>query len=418
MIQRLKRSFVTITVVSAALVLAVLMSVVNLTNYLERTNSDKEILAYLAENGGHFPQDGKGASGEASVRFDGGKGVKGDKRITVETPYETRYYSVFFPADGGMPYVDTSQIAAVTGDEAEAIARSLPTTGGKAARYGNYRYMTVESELGVLYIFLDCNRNIAAARSFFINSIIVTAAGLAVLYLVARLLAGRAIRPIAVSYEKQKSFITNAGHELKTPLAVIESSTEVIEIESGESQWTRSIHSQVERLSTLTQELIALSRMDEGTAALDLAELDVSAVVAEALAPYAVMAEQKGRVFAAEIQEGVCLRSNRGALEKVCGILADNAVKYTPEGGDIRFALTQSGGHVVLREENPAEGVKPGRREELFDRFYRGDASRSSAQPGYGLGLPLARALLEAMGGSITAESPDGKRLVITARLN
>lgn len=422
MIRKLKRSFVTITMISAALVLVILMGIVNLTTYLSRTSSDIEILMYLAENGGRFPQDGKNVpsvdmspfgSDEMRVEEPGGRVGRDGRRITNETLYETRYYSVFIPADGSYPFADTSQIAALTAEEAVSVAQSLPQTDGKAVRYGNYRYMTVAGGAGVLYVFLDCNRNITAVRSFLINSIIVTAAGLVVLYILAVLLSGRAIRPIAESYEKQKSFITNAGHELKTPLAVIESSTEVIEIENGESQWTRSIRGQVERLAALTQELVELSRMDEGRE-LALEELDATEVVAGAIEPFALLAEQKGLAFAAELEPGIRLRSDRGSLEKICGILADNAVKYASDGGSIRITLRREGGRAVLRCENPAEGLSPGKQEKLFDRFYRGDASHSSEQPGYGLGLSLARTLAEALGGRITAESPDGKRLIMT----
>lgn len=435
MINRLKRSFVRVTMLSAALVLAILMGIVNLTNYIERTNSDMEILAFLAENGGSFPDGGKkpllpsaelsggDASAEASDAAAGGA-LPGPfwgrddhhKVFTEETPYETRYFSVLLHDDGSTPSVDTSQIAALTGTEAAELALSLePTSGGRS---GSYRYMTVETDEGVLYVFLDCTRNINAVRTFLTNSVIVTAAGLAVLYLIARGLSGRAVRPIAESYEKQRSFITNAGHELKTPLAVIESSAEVIELENGESRWTKSIHGQVERLSRLTQELIELSRMDEGAASLVLSEIDISEAVAEALEPFSMLAERKGLSFTADIRPDIRLRSNREALEKLCAILADNAVKYASEGGDITFTLRRDGGRVLLRAENPADGIEPGKREELFDRFYRGDASRSSDRPGYGLGLPLARSIASALGGRITAESPDGKRLIFTVQLS
>lgn len=433
MTRKLKKSFVTITMVSAALVLAILMGIVNLANYIERAKSDTEILQYLADNGGRFPQgraDSPAASGELEDSLDseesagplpeemplrGGKNM--GRHITAETPYETRYFSVLLDAEGQLLAVDTSQIAAVSGAEAAEAAQTLRSAGRTSGRFENYRYTAVETDQGVLYIFLDCQKNIAAFRSFLLNSVIVTMAGLLVLFGVAWLLSGRAIRPVAESYEKQKSFITNAGHELKTPLAVIQSCAEVIELENGESQWTRSIHGQVERLSALTGELIALSRMDEGASQPELTELDVSEVVTRALEPFALVAEQKGLGFTADITPDIRLQSNAGALEKICAILADNAVKYASDGGEIRFFLGREGRHVILREENPAEELEAGKQEKLFDRFYRADASRSSDKPGYGLGLPLARSLAESLGGAVSAHSPDGKRLVCTVRL-
>lgn len=410
MIRRLKKSFVTITVLSAALVLAVLLGAINVINYVQRGEADEEILQVLAENGGHFPSSEKGG--------------KHQRRFTEETPYETRYFSVLLRADGSVLTVDTTQIAAVDREDAAAMAQALLAEGKTTGYVDMYRYAAVtpaaSGELGasgepggVLYVFLDCSRNLSAVREFLITSLIVAAAGLVVLFGLAWLFSGWAIRPIVESYEKQKSFITNAGHELKTPLAVIQSATEVIELENGESQWTQSIHGQVGRLASLTEELIALSRMDEGAAPPVMAETDVSEAAARALEPYAVLAEQKGFGFSADIEPGIRCRTNVESLEKICAILADNAVKYTAPGGAIHFALSLSGGHVRLTEENPAEGLSPGPQERLFDRFYRGDESRGE-QPGYGLGLPMARALAEAMGGSLRADNPDGKRLVVT----
>lgn len=439
MTSKLKRSFVTVTMLSAALVLVILMGIVNLVNTIKRTGSDTEILQYLAENGGTFPEEHRdpsdlsasdepeqfGFSEETGEFFMlDGKDRPGDRkgdmlsgRITAETPYETRYFSVFMSSSGELQSVNTVQIAAVSPEEAAATAQELFADGKTSGRFGNYRYLAVEQDGGILYVFLDCNKTILANRSFLIDSVFVTIGGLIVLFGLSWLLSDKAIRPMAESYEKQKSFITNAGHELKTPLAVIESSTEVLELEGGENQWTRSIHGQVKRLSTLTQDLIALARMDEAGNKPELTEQDISPVVSNALVPYAMLAEQKELSFAADIQPGLHMRSNQAALEKLCVILADNAIKYTSDGGDIRFTLKKDGNHVILRSENPADSLTPGKQEKLFDRFYRGDTSRSSETPGYGLGLPMARQLVESMGGKISAESPDGKRLIITAQL-
>ena len=405
MIRKLRWSFVRVTMLSAALVLVILMGLVNILNYVQRDSTDRAILTLLAENGGRFPQDGKLHGG----RF---------QRLTAEDVYGVSYFSVSLGADGTVLYMDASRAPWIDTADAVTMAQTLQKAGQTSGVYGEYKYTASYHGADVMYIFLTWSQNMAAIRSFFVNSVIVTVIGLAVLFGLAWLLSDRAVRPIAESYEKQKSFITNAGHELKTPLAVIGSSTDVIEIENGESQWTRSIHSQVERLTSLTQQLIALARMDEGAANLVLEDVDLSALVSDTLDPFSMMAEAAGIPFAAEIAPDIRLHTSRDAVEKICAILADNAVKYTAPGGGIRFSLTRENGRVILREENPAEGLSPGRQERLFDRFYRADASHSSEKPGYGLGLPLARSLAEALGGSVTANSPDGKTLVVTVHLH
>ena len=409
MIHKLKRSFVTVTMVSAALVLAVLMGILNLSNYIQRSQSDTQMLEFLSANDGSFLGGGMPGGG----RRDFGPG----RPMTEETAYETRYFSVLLESDGTVLGADVRQIAAVSEDEAKALALELMQAGKTSGKTGVYQYLAAEKGGTVMYVFLDCTQTTQAVRAYLLNSVLVTILGLLVLFGLAWGFSGRAVRPIVESYEKQKSFITNAGHELKTPLAVIESSTEVIELESGESQWTQAIHGQVQRLSTLTQDLISLARMDEAGAALVLTEQDVSEIVSEALEPFRLLAGQKDLGFHTEIQPDLSGRVDREAVEKICVILADNAVKYTAPGGTISFRLFKEGSHLVLREENPAQGLSPGSQERLFDRFYRSDASRSSAQPGYGLGLPLARSLAGALGGKITAQSPDGARLVVTLQL-
>lgn len=446
MTRKLKKSFVKVTMLSALIVLLLLMGTVNLINFYQHRQEDLAILELLSANNGHFPMSNIFPGGFMPEGRDSGSSDPGSadpgaassdsasadstgyispiittgfnrsgSRFTAETPYETRYFSVTLDTEGTVTAIDTTQIAAVNAEEASELALSLQTAGKDSGRTGSYRYTAIETDDGGrMYIFLDCSRNQSAAQSFLTTSLVVMGAGLIILFFVAWFLSGHAIRPIADSYRKQKSFITNAGHELKTPLAVISSCTDVIEIEQGESKWTQSIRNQIDRLSSLTQELIALARMDEGTA-LIMADTNISEVVSDALSPFKLLAEQKGIPFVCDIAPGIRRSSNAESLQKIVGILGDNAIKYAT--GPISFSLQEAGSHIILRAENPADGLTAGEQESLFDRFYRGDASHSSDIPGYGLGLPLARSLAEALGGTIRAHSPDGKLLSITLRL-
>lgn len=403
MIKKLRRSFIRVTMISAALVLILLMSLVNILNYTQRSSADQDILTFLAENGGRIP-DGKDFRG------------KHGQPLPTDRLNEAHYFSVTLSNEGWLLNFNNTQTPWITSDAAAEMARAVQLTGKTSGRYGDNQFTSIQLSYGVTYYFLAWSQNMDAMHSFFVNSIIVTALGLVGLFFLAWALSGRAIKPIAESYEKQKSFITNAGHELKTPLAVIESCTEVLELENGENHWTESIHGQVARLSTLTAELIALSRMDEGSAKPELTELNISDVISNALDPYILLAQQNGLTLTADIEPGITIRSNGDTLEKICGILADNAVKYASNGGDIRFSLTREGGHICLHAENPASDLTPGKQEKLFDRFYRADESRSSQTPGYGLGLPLARSLAESIGAGISARSPDGKHIIFTVQ--
>lgn len=335
--------------------------------------------------------------------------------FSYETPHETRYFSVLLDAEGGVVSVDTTQIAAVAETDAEVMALTLYEQEKASGYEGHYKYLAREGEEGTLYVFLDCTKDIVSARRFLNISMLVSAAGIAILLLLVVFFSGWAIRPMVIAYEKQKTFITNAGHELKTPLAVIGSCTDVLELEQGESKWTDGIRTQVSRMGDLTQNLIALARMDEGES-LPEAEFDLAATVKEELEMFRPLAEQKGFGFRAEIPETLMCVGNEAALRQLTGILADNAVKYASEG-EIVFLLEKKGKRIQLQSENPAEGFEPGEQSQLFERFYRGDTSHNQENSGYGVGLSIASAIVAAHGGKIRAVSEDGKSLRITVSL-
>lgn len=418
MIRRLRRSFVGITMVSVVLVLVVLMGAINAANYISKDSSNAQMLQMLADNSGHLPDFASPPDKPEEAAADPPSKPEGTPRNwSAETPYEMRYFSVTLNADGSASTVDTGKIAAISSADAIDMAQQL-CTGGKTHGYlGNYKYLAVTNADGTIsYIFLDCTRDLDSVRQFLRYSLLISFGGTAAIFLVAVALSRRAVRPIAESYEKQKHFITDAGHEIKTPLAVIASCTDVLELEQGESKWSQGIRSQVERLTELTQDLVSLARMDERSGTLSMEEVDFSALLTDTLAPFRLVAQSRGQTLTCSIAEGVVLKGDRRALAQLCSILADNAVKYTPEGGRIAFTLLRRGRKTILIAENDAEGLTQGNQKQLFDRFYRGDESRSSEKPGYGIGLSMAQSITTAHGGKIDAVSRDGRSLTITIR--
>lgn len=222
------------------------------------------------------------------------------------------------------------------------------------------------------------------------------------------------MRPIAESYTKQKRFITDAGHELKTPLTVISANTEVLELTQGESEWTKSIKNQVERLSQLTSSLVSLSRMDEVSAP-DMAEFTLSEALEEWAEPFKAVAAAAGKTLNADIEKGLSLCAVEENIRMLVSILLDNALKYSDLREPVSLTLRRQGKGVCLRVRNSVESIEPGSHEEFFVRFYRADQSRGEIS-GYGLGLSIARAIYRSNRGTITAESPDGTSVVFTVR--
>ena len=215
----------------------------------------------------------------------------------------------------------------------------------------------------------------------------------------------------------QKQFITDAGHELKTPLTVISANMDVLALETGRNEWVDSTKKQVSDMRALVDEMIYLSRLNEEEAKLERREIDMSALVRDAAEPFQAMAEYKGKSLCVEAGDGVRMTGDEGALRRLVSILCDNAVKYAPEGDGIMLELKKAGrGAVELRCENAvSEPMDDETLRHLFDRFYRADASRSRENGGYGIGLSIARAVAERHGGSMTARRTRDGRIAFTA---
>ncbi|MDD3347824.1 HAMP domain-containing sensor histidine kinase [Oscillibacter sp.] len=421
MIVQLQKKFVLITMGSLVLVLTVLMAVLNITNYLKLDRNAGAVLELLVENGGTFPDDGKHPQWQEDQpppegAVPAGVGIR-RPGFTAETPYETRFFSVLLQKDGAVSYVNTGKIAAITAQDAISMAQSLWSRDDHRGYSGNYKFLSSTSQEGTLYVFLDCTRNLTSFQNFLSISALVSLAGILAVFVLVMALSRRAIRPVAESYEKQKQFITNAGHEIKTPLAIIDSCTEVLKLEQGESKWTNGIRAQVHRLSALTENLVSLARMDEGGGSLPMAEFDLSAAVSETLEPFALLAKNRALHLEQDLEASLILRGNEQTIRELISILADNAVKYALPESTIRFALSRRGRHSTLTAENTAEGLQKGDQSLLFDRFYRGDASRSSEKRGYGIGLSMAQSIVAAHGGRIEAKSPEDGRLLLTIQL-
>ena len=389
MIKKLRWRVVGFTVLSVALVLFLLMGMINVANYIRVDRSVDEMLNFLAENGGDFPRHGDRDKNEEKPDESKHRHVD----MNPETPYETRFFTVTLASDRTVRTINTGKIAAVSSEQAVQMVSKAQETGKSTGYDGNYKYLKTQSGEDVLYIFVDCNRDITSARSFLQISFLIALGGLIAISLLVILLSPRMIRPIAESYSKQKEFITNAGHELKTPMAVIESCTEVIEMQSGETKWTSGIREQVKKLTSLTSRLVALAKMDEGPTNLIMTELETN------------------------IEGGITLHGNQESLSELISILADNAIKYGDPNEPISFSLTRQGKKILMIQENSAKGLKAGNYDQLFDRFYRGDTSHSSSIPGSGIGLSMAQAIVSAHGGTISAHSPDAKHLRFTIKL-
>ena len=232
------------------------------------------------------------------------------------------------------------------------------------------------------------------------------------------LFSRRIVRPIQESYDKQKQFITDAGHELKSPLTVSNADLSVLEMDVGESEWIDDARLQTERLTKLTNDLVYLSRMDEVQRQVEMIDFPLSDVVTEISQSFRSRAIVEEKEYTGNITPMLTYHGDEKAIRQLVSILLDNALKYSPAGGKISLSLAPQGKGILLEVRNTtSERIEPESVDHLFDRFYRTDQSRNSETGGFGLGLAIAKAVVTAHRGKITAASDDGRSLTISALL-
>lgn len=422
--RRLRRKFILVAMGAVTVVLTLIIAGINIVNYSHVCKMADARLDYIlaGKDGIDWGDESKAepANGKDAGDSQAGVRIRHFEGMTAESPFDTRYFTVTIDA-GQVADVNTARIAAVGAKRAASIAARLHAKGWTSGFSGNYRYTTDVQDDEITYVFVDCSRELASFHSFLSASVAISCIGwLAVLAIVAGA-SGAVIRPMVESYSKQKRFITDASHEIKTPLAVIDAANEVQEIQSGESEWTQSIHEQVARLTALTERLVFLARMDEGSAGFTMATIDLSEAVDTAATPFESVAVSRGKRLSTSIACGVRAHADAAAVAQVVELLLDNATRYASEGSVIELSLravsrVQGKGATELVVSNAVDELPEGDLDRLFDRFYRADVSRSSKTGGSGVGLSVVRAIAEAHGGSASV-CGHGNQITFTVRL-
>lgn len=333
--------------------------------------------------------------------------------ISAETRFSTRYFTVFADNSGVITQMNLNHIA-ISEEVACQYGEEVLESEREEGYLEQYRYLQLVNGSGNMIIFLDCTTQLEMVQSFLYLSCGIAFFVFVVVFLLVVIFSRSAIAPIVTSMEKQKQFITDAGHELKTPLAIIAANTDVLTLYGGKNQWTESIRKQTERLNLLVQEMLMLARMEEQKQ--EFMELDFSALVEQTAAPLAVLAEQKQADFCLQLEAHLLLQGDGSSLQKMVSVLVENAVKYVQPSGQVTVTLKKKGRSAQLAVYNSCDIVPDGDLNLLFDRFRRTDASRARESGGYGIGLSVARAVAQKHRGKIYAQRQK-QGLCFTVRL-
>lgn len=406
MIRKLQKKFIMITMGSLALVVFILLGAINIVSYYKMDSKMNGAIKILSENQGEFPKYKKGAEMLSEQKF--------GFEINPETPFQTRYFIVKVNKDGSIKETDTEHVAAVTPQDAVEYANKVLKNSKKSGHKDMYKYAVVDEPYGSMIIFIDYRIQSQEIALFSLISCVVALVTFSLVFILVSIFSKRVINPIIKSMEKQKQFITDAGHEIKTPLAIISANADVLELISGENEWITSIRNQTSRLDKLVKNLLMLSKMNEDDIKLVFSDFNLSDIVFETAAPFKVIAEKQNKKFLMDIDTELKLHGDESSIRQLVSTLVDNAIKYSNENGEIKILLSSVKKGIKLEVYNTVDKIDKGNLDKLFDRFYRADSSRARETGGYGIGLSIAKSIVETHRGKIWAKSDDGKSIRFT----
>lgn len=409
MTKTLKRRFIITAMIAITLLLIVLLGIINIANYWVADFESDKILDILSEPQPHFPPK-KAPSPQKSDRFFSPPQNGNERLSAIQFTVET-------DVSESSPDIDLSRISTISEDEANSIYQKALSENSDCGKVDSFKYKRTQTTDGkTRYVFLDTTTQ----RHFLLRVLAFSLlAGLfvwSIMLLIVILLSKRAIEPIAKNIEKQKQFVTDAGHEIKTPLAIILANAEALELRSGESKWSKNIKDQVSRLDGLMKNLLTLSKSDEANGDFPKAEFDLSLILNETIHMFKEPARLRELTIERNISESISIFSNKEHISRILSILLDNAVKYAKSGTAIKISLTQTEKNTEVSVKNECELLPACEPEKLFDRFYRENSARTQKSGGYGIGLSAARALANLCSASLSASYENDTGITFTIK--
>ena len=396
MFRKLKIRFILLASAAIVCILLTMIAVLNSVRFLQTNGEIQAVLNILSANNGDFPSVEETAE---SLQND---------RITIDTIYQYRYFSVVYNEDKTLYSTNLDHLSNLSKEQALSYANKVIKNSRSSgvfkvgSQFYSYQITQDSKTKRYLLVVLDSTNYLESRNDFFWLSIQLCFYSFIFFVLVVSGFSNFAIRPYIKNYENQKRFITNAGHELKTPLAIISANTELQELMTGENEWTESTKDQVKRLSNLINQMVVLARLEEQPD-VTLVDVNFSEVVKKVAGNFKSVIEKAGKKYEIKLQEDIHVKATEDELYELVSILIDNACKYCDEDGQIFVTLTKAkrGKRARLTVANSYADGKNVDYSRFFDRFYREDESHNQKQPGYGIGLSMAESLVRIFKGRI-----------------
>ena len=395
MFKQLQKSFVKSAMLSFTAVLLVVLVAVNVVNYRQTVDQVDHLVTMLVNNGGEFPDapDEKGPKEHPEHGMPKGMEFRKDDQMATR-------YAVVRVANGTVQSVDRTHLVSLDEEALKELGLRIAQGTSTKGWEGSLRYQVAKTDAGTMVVLVDANKETQQISRLMMVTGAVFVLCLAVVYVLVRIVSKRAIRPFVENVERQQQFIANASHEIKTPLAVLSANTDLLAMMGTEAKFVDSNKRQIKRLNSLVEQMLILSRYDEGEATATKEEVDLVAVTKAIVEEILPVLNEKGlRVeFTGEAQ--TLITTNKSAMTELIRILLDNAMKYTVGEPVITVEAKRN----QLSIGNQTEPMTKEQVSQLFDRFYRVDSSRNRTTGGSGLGLSIAQKIAETNDVQLTAE--------------
>ncbi|HIX15060.1 MAG TPA: HAMP domain-containing histidine kinase [Candidatus Hungatella pullicola] len=400
MFKKSKRKIIGALLAVLVILLFGTMCVIYLASYAEMTRENRSLLEQYVSDYTLEEKTGKPAPGRP-------EGAPHRRPFNPPRLELSTFYSVAVSKNGQILKVDTADVSTIEEESLTQLAADIIERGKKSGVERHLIYQAEDKGSYILVAFLDNTVMVENVETLISYTLIFGAAALVLLFFLARYLADRIVAPLEESYKRQKQFVSDAGHELKTPVAVVNTNLEVLSRQIGENQWLSNIQYENQRMSALISQLLDLARTEN--AAPQMETVDLSHLVCGETLPFETVAYENGLVLNSDIEESICMDGNSVQLKQLTSILLDNGIRHSTNGKEVAIRLQKEKNYAILSVSNDGDEIPPEQRNYLFERFYRLDAARAGEDSHYGLGLAIAKAIVLTHKGTIDVQCHDGK---------
>ena len=378
MIKKMRYQFILVTMASISFIFILILTVINISMTLSSRKQGYDLLYHMAEI--HQNQNPSAQ--------DKGNPHNTPPRNPVDGFDRFRSFSVLYDADGNISEIFYNENSDLAEDTIRQLAAEidLQETPNEKGVLSKYLYIIKERGTNKQIFFLDYSMEKEISLRLFWTCLYIGLIGMVFIFLLVVILSKWIVTPVQTAFDKQKQFIADASHELKTPLTIITANAEVLAGTVKDNKWLNHILAQTRRMNFLIKNLLELAKLDSCDIPHELMDFDMSQCVKNAALSFESLAFEYGKTYEIDICNNIYMYGNESAIRQLTTILLDNAFKYSEEKGSISIHLCQQGDKRILTVQNSGNIIPKQEQKRIFERFYRSDSSRSRETGGYGLG--------------------------------